>query len=350
VILYQPREKNAPVIRLFSNFDFNVNDWQRFVEFYESESGPIPYEIRLNESGKAALVIVLDSHVRPFLISVPVNRIVKLCREPQIDSFWTHRFTYHHERYFSHVFMRGANPNSSRERELFPIIFGISFRPQKLNLDLFQAKRQKMSIISSLSEHIPGHQLRNKLISEILYTYEFLSGHVYGRGREKELGSKIDGLLEYQYSLAVENSIQQSYISEKFSDCILAGVVPVYLGAPNVGSFFPAESFVQLKSKEHDEIAKKFETLTSDGYRARIPALVASQSLLATKYNLISLIELVLSEETKPDRSRWTLLFGLDALLSGINVAVSILVSNLPLSLRSHLRKALAQLVFGKLK
>ena len=350
MILHQPREKNTPVIRLFTNFEFNVNDWKRFVEFFEAESGPIPYEIRLNESGKAALVIVLDSHVRPFWISVPANRVVKLCREPRIDSFWTHRFTYHHERYFSHVFVRGANPDSSRERELFPIIFGTSFRPQKLNLALLHAKRHKMSIISSLAEHIPGHQLRNKFISEILGNYEFLSGHVYGRGREKELGSKIDGLLEYQYSLAVENSIQRSYISEKFSDCILAGVVPVYLGAPNVGSFFPLESFVELKSTDPEEIARQFAFLTYDGFRARIPALVASQRLLATKYNLISLIELVLSEETKPGRSRWALLFGLDALLSGINVTVSHLVSKLPLSLRTKLRKALAQLVFGRLK
>jgi len=349
VILYNAADKKAPIIRIFCSFKFPLAEWNRFLEFYLEISGPINLQILLNESGSADLAIVLDSNILPFWVSAPPNRIIKLCREPVIRSFWTHRFTYHHDRYFSHIFMRGANPDVSRERELFPIIFAMSFPSKKVDADLLSIKRYKMSVISSTAEHLPGHRIRNEIISAVEEKFEFLRGHVYGRGRQKELLSKIDGLLEYQYSLAIENSRQLSYISEKFTDCILAGVVPVYWGAPNVRDFFPADSFVELESIKIQDMERRFQSLTSESYEASLPAIAEAQKLLATRYNLISLIESVLSEKSKPNKPKWTLLYGPNAVLSGIHVAVSISISKLPLSLRLRLRKVLARLVFGRL-
>lgn len=349
MILLRAAGINAPVIRIFCNFEFRIEDWLRFLDFYQAISGPVNLEIRLNESGHADLALVLDCNSRPYWVSAPSNRIVKLCREPVIRSFWTHRFTYHHESFFSHVFMRGANPSHGRERELFPVIYGMSFPAQKLNPILLDAKRHKMSIISSVVDELPGHRIRNELISLVLDKYEFLQTHTYGRGRERELASKIDGLLQYEYSLAVENSRQDSYISEKFTDCLLAGAVPVYFGAPNIASFFPEGSFVNLSSTDSEEIVKRINSLTSADYRARVPAMEAAQHLIASKYNLISLIKSVLSEEPKANNRTWTLLYGLDSALSGLNKATSLVVSKLPIKLKMLVRRILARLVFGRL-
>jgi hypothetical protein len=245
--------------------------------------------------------------------------------------------------------MRGADQNQVRERELFPIIYGVGFPPQKVDKNLMASKRQKISIISSLAQDLPGHRQRNRLISQLLEKYEPLRDHTYGRGRTQELESKLDGLLEYQFSLAIENSRQSSYISEKFTDCILAGTIPVYLGALNVASFFPAGSFVSLNSVEFQEIDEKLESLTSDFYLSRVPAIEAAQHLLATQYNLIGLIESVLSEAPGHSKPRWVLLYGLDSVLAGLNALVSRFILSLPLSIRLLLRKVLARIVFGRL-
>eukprot|EP01119_Soliformovum_irregulare_P020012 TRINITY_DN6433_c0_g1_i1.p1 TRINITY_DN6433_c0_g1~~TRINITY_DN6433_c0_g1_i1.p1 ORF type:complete len:180 (-),score=40.10 TRINITY_DN6433_c0_g1_i1:19-558(-) len=43
----------------------------------------------------------------------------------------------------------------------------------------------------------------------------------------------------YKFALAFENSIDESYVSEKMYQGLLSGTIPVYLGAPNVEKFLP---------------------------------------------------------------------------------------------------------------
>lgn len=53
--------------------------------------------------------------------------------------------------------------------------------------------------------------------------------------------SKLDTLQHYMFTLAFENAIARDYVTEKFYDPLLAGSVPVYLGAPNIEDFAPGD-------------------------------------------------------------------------------------------------------------
>jgi alpha-1,3-fucosyltransferase 10 len=53
--------------------------------------------------------------------------------------------------------------------------------------------------------------------------------------------TKLEVSSRYKFTLAFENAIDQDYVSEKFFDPLMAGSVPVYLGAPNIDAFAPAE-------------------------------------------------------------------------------------------------------------
>lgn len=53
--------------------------------------------------------------------------------------------------------------------------------------------------------------------------------------------SKLDIIANYQFDLGFENAIAEDYVSEKFFDPLVAGTVPVYLGAPNVDRFAPGD-------------------------------------------------------------------------------------------------------------
>lgn len=80
--------------------------------------------------------------------------------------------------------------------------------------------------VRELMRHIPvdsfGRVLRNqKLVDD--------------RGRE----TRIDTIGRYKFTLAFENSVTEDYVTEKFYDPLVAGSVPVYLGAPNVDRFAP---------------------------------------------------------------------------------------------------------------
>jgi hypothetical protein len=53
--------------------------------------------------------------------------------------------------------------------------------------------------------------------------------------------TKLETIARYKFTLAFENAIAADYVTEKFFDPLLAGSVPVYLGAPNVESFAPGD-------------------------------------------------------------------------------------------------------------
>ncbi|HWH82770.1 MAG TPA: glycosyltransferase family 10 [Burkholderiaceae bacterium] len=59
--------------------------------------------------------------------------------------------------------------------------------------------------------------------------------------------SKYEVLSRYAFCLCFENMTMDGYISEKILDCFLAGTVPVYLGAPNIREFVPADAFVDAR-------------------------------------------------------------------------------------------------------
>ena len=43
----------------------------------------------------------------------------------------------------------------------------------------------------------------------------------------------------YRYCIAIENSVAVDYVSEKVYDALVAGCLPIYLGAPNFQDFIP---------------------------------------------------------------------------------------------------------------
>jgi len=53
--------------------------------------------------------------------------------------------------------------------------------------------------------------------------------------------SKIRTIARYKFTLAFENSIASDYVTEKFFQPLIAGSVPVYLGAPNIAAYAPGE-------------------------------------------------------------------------------------------------------------
>ncbi|MCI5073604.1 glycosyltransferase family 10 fucosyltransferase [Oricola sp.] len=98
--------------------------------------------------------------------------------------------------------------------------------------------------------------------------------HSYGRfmnNRQfplEDRGSETKRALigSYKFCIAFENSIAVDYVTEKLFDPLLAGSVPVYLGAPNADSFAPAsDSFINAsKFAGPAELAEYLTWLDSD--------------------------------------------------------------------------------------
>ncbi|KAI3947709.1 hypothetical protein MKX01_034374 [Papaver californicum] len=62
---------------------------------------------------------------------------------------------------------------------------------------------------------------------------------------------KVDALRRYKFSLAFENSNEEDYVTEKFFQSLIAGSVPVVVGAPNIMEFAPSPiSVLHIKTLE----------------------------------------------------------------------------------------------------
>lgn len=59
--------------------------------------------------------------------------------------------------------------------------------------------------------------------------------------RDDGWNTKMSVIAHYPFTLAFENSVSEDYVTEKFFQPLIAGSVPVYLGAPNVAEFAPGD-------------------------------------------------------------------------------------------------------------
>jgi hypothetical protein len=86
---------------------------------------------------------------------------------------------------------------------------------------------------------------RAEYVSELM---QYVGVHSYGRSlRNRELAedkgrpTKLATIARYKFTIAIENSYCQDYVTEKFYDPLVAGSVPVYRGAPNIEDFVPGD-------------------------------------------------------------------------------------------------------------
>jgi alpha(1,3/1,4) fucosyltransferase len=86
---------------------------------------------------------------------------------------------------------------------------------------------------------------------------------------------KHETLRKYKFCLCFENSVEEDYISEKLFDCFYAGCVPVYLGAPNVTNYIPAECFIDKWQFDYRALWEHLFAMTNSEYRSHLDAAAA---------------------------------------------------------------------------
>jgi len=136
--------------------------------------------------------------------------------------------------------------------------------PAELPDDAFQihSKSLLVSAISSTKSMLPGHNTRLAFVNAIRDRVD-----LFGRGFN-EIPSKLDGLKNYMFSVAIENAVDTNYFTEKLTDCLITGTIPVYYGCPNIGEFFDANGIITFQSVK--ELHQILDTLTPELYKSKM--------------------------------------------------------------------------------
>lgn len=108
-------------------------------------------------------------------------------------------------------------------------------------------KTKLTSFITSTRNMVEGHQFRLNCLNEI--KNQNLNVDAFGRGINP-INSKLEGLQDYHFSIAMENGTMENYFTEKILDCMLAGTIPIYHGCTNIGDYFNLDGIIIFNTKE----------------------------------------------------------------------------------------------------
>lgn len=168
----------------------------------------------------------------------------------------------------------------------------------KFKYDFNFNKPKKLSIIVSnwnCLDTSHNYYWREKLVKDILNSD--LDIDIYGKNwnisdsRYKGwIKDKVQGLKDYEYSVAIENSCEDYYLSEKLFDCFLNNTVPIYYGCKRAGEFYDSRSFIEFDIKKNNTIST-LKTLTKSNNNIYKDYILKSKALYFTKYNLLNYIK-----------------------------------------------------------
>lgn len=162
-------------------------------------------------------------------------------------------------------------------------------------------KEKDISCIASGLTQLKGHRMRLNFIQKLKQGIPAID--FFGKGSHY-IPDKMEGLLPYRFSIAIENTSAPYYFTEKIGDCFLACTIPLYYGCKNIGKFFPERSFIPIDIENPVQAVKKIrEAVEKKDWEERIPALQEARHLILNTYQPLAGAASVL-RKTRPSVKR----------------------------------------------
>ena len=99
--------------------------------------------------------------------------------------------------------------------------------------------------------------------------------------RPSECPDKRETSSGYKFSVCFENVSYPGYVTEKIIDCFKAGVIPIYLGAPDIADFIPRDTFIDFRGFANmDDLDGHLRSISQD---IAMGMVNAGQSFLQSK-------------------------------------------------------------------
>lgn len=150
-------------------------------------------------------------------------------------------------------------------------------------------KTKLMSIITSNKCFTKGHKARIAFAGALKEHYgEHLD--LFGHGFNS-FEDKWDVIAPYRYHICIENSSYPHYWTEKLSDAYLGNSYPFYYGAPNIGEYFPEDSYTMIDINDIDKSIRIIDDVISrDVATINAKAVEEAKQRVLNEYNLFEVL------------------------------------------------------------
>lgn len=232
-------------IRIFS--DYTTSE---ILHIIFQECFDIPSHITLTSDDDYTHAIIINGAMPVLRGDVPANHVVGFAFEPWILL----RFTKKNKEYIQQNIGKYLCGESYREN---PFVGHYPYMTIPSKIECMSEKHRLISIVYSQKQFLPGHKYRHQLVNEILKQNWPID--IYGRGcdsynkrsmnlnhQPSSIDSRIKGSYKdyepyagYLFTIVIENTQSEHYISEKVVIPLLMNTTPLYWGATEIETYFP---------------------------------------------------------------------------------------------------------------
>lgn len=205
--------------------------------------------------------ITIFNDYTPTIEELQINPYnILILNEPN-ELFDLHNWAIQNQDYFSCILTWGQDVLDKCDNALlFP--FGMSFlweMPEFYeNIDI-NKKQFKSFFVCGPKKITEGHLFRHRIYNKDI---NITTPHnwIYSCPVEEKNNNFINSM----FHVAIENSKNQNYFTEKIIDCFLTKTIPIYWGCPNIGDFFDKRGIITFKNE--DELVSILNSLTEEDY------------------------------------------------------------------------------------
>lgn len=163
-------------------------------------------------------------------------------------------------------------------------------------------KRDAVSVVVSRKVVHAGHRNRLRFLDRLQSKLGDRL-QIFGRGI-REVNDKLDAILPFKYHLALENTYEPNYWTEKLPDAFLGYALPLYSGCPNIGQWFSDETLVRLDLNDHSRaIEQVTQILSRDTYASYLAGIHRARHQILTQENLFQVVARNLRERDVATKS-----------------------------------------------
>ena len=249
-----------------------------------------------------ALVMLNNRMKHPVHAKCPKGRVWALMQEPYAKGFtdWMAEGHEPFDRVYTN-YLPTLDPKYIASQPAIPWHVNRTF--DELTTCNIPEKTRPLSWVVGNCRDLPGHMKRLVFLRTVQDEKD-LDIDLYGRA-VRYIDDKWDGLAQYRYSIAAENTSWPDYWTEKIADCFLTWTVPIYYGCCNLEKYFPADAFIRIdieKPKEAIEIIKR--TLREDDWNRRVPALEEARRRVLYEYQIFPMLAKLLKSGPLMEQAR----------------------------------------------
>lgn len=151
------------------------------------------------------------------------------------------------------------------------VYIGTPFGFGDISIDQYMNKNKNVSIVSSNKVLCELHRFRLQLAKYYENKSEVDCFGTFNRAKPVKIA---DSLMEYRYSIVIENDIQDYWITEKICNCFASMTVPIYLGSHKIGDFFNIDGIITIDKKDIGSVENIVKSCCKEDYEERIPAII----------------------------------------------------------------------------